>query len=133
MVLTPTYQVFEMYKVHQDATLLPLNLESEAYTLGDAAMPAISATASRDSAGTVHISLSNANPHSAITVTCALRGMEAKKVNGRILSADAMDAHNTFDKPEVVKPVPFNGAHLDGEQLTIHMPAKSIVTLTVEA
>ena len=26
MLLTPTYHVFEMYKVHQDATWLPLDL-----------------------------------------------------------------------------------------------------------
>lgn len=26
MVLTPTYHVFEMYKVHQDATFLPMDL-----------------------------------------------------------------------------------------------------------
>jgi alpha-N-arabinofuranosidase len=133
MLLTPTYHVFEMYKVHQDATLLPLNLESEAYTYDDASMPAISATASRDSAGHVHISLSNADPHTNHTVTCALRGIKAGKINGRILTAEAMDAHNTFDEPEVVQPVTFNGAHLNGEQLTIEMPAKSVVTLTVGA
>ncbi len=133
MVLTPTYHVFEMYKVHQDATLLPLNVESDAYTHGDAAIPAISATASRDSTGRVHISLSNVNPHSTITVTCSLRGIATGTVSGRILSAEAMDAHNTFDEPEAVKPVTFNGAHRDGEQLTIQMPAKSVVTLTVES
>lgn len=133
IILTPTYHVFEMYKVHQDATLLPLNLESEAYTYGEATMPAISATASRDNSGRVHISLSNVNPHAPITVTCTLRGIAANTVNGRILTGDTMDAHNTFDNPEVVKPVTFNGASLDGEQLTIHLPAKSVVTLTVEA
>ena len=26
MVLTPTYYVFKMYKVHQDATYLPIDL-----------------------------------------------------------------------------------------------------------
>ena len=33
MLLTPTYHVFEMYKVHQDATLLPLDLSCEEYSL----------------------------------------------------------------------------------------------------
>ena len=29
MVLTPTYYVFKMYKVHQDATYLPIDLTCE--------------------------------------------------------------------------------------------------------
>jgi alpha-N-arabinofuranosidase len=31
MILTPTYHVFEMWKVHQGATMLPLHLTSENY------------------------------------------------------------------------------------------------------
>ena len=31
MLLTPTYHVFEMYKVHQDATLLPTEVQGEGY------------------------------------------------------------------------------------------------------
>ena len=53
MVLTPTYHVFDMYKVHQNATLLPLTLESDNYAYGDATLPAISATASRDGNGRI--------------------------------------------------------------------------------
>ncbi len=133
MVLTPTYHVFEMYKVHQDATLLPLNLESDDYTFGETTMPAISATASRDAAGIVHISLSNVDPHTDHTVSCTLRGIDVGEVNGRILTADHMDAHNTFDEPEVVQPMTFNGATLDGDQLTIQIPPKSVVTLRIGA
>jgi alpha-N-arabinofuranosidase len=42
-----------------------------------------------------------------------------------------MDAHNTFDEPEVVQPMTFNGAILDGDQLTIQIPPKSVVTLRI--
>ena len=133
MILTPTYHVFDMYKVHQDATLLPLTLASDEYTYGDSAIPAISATASRDSAGRVHISLSNSDPHTDHTVVCSLRGIKANIIAGRILTAVTMDAHNTFDEPDRVQPVDFNGASLDGDQLTIQMPAKSVVTLAIGA
>lgn len=40
MLCTPTYHVFQMYAVHQDATRLPLTLESEDYRLGDETLPA---------------------------------------------------------------------------------------------
>ena len=133
MILTPTYHVFELYKVHQDATLLPLALTSDAYTYGDTAIPAISATASRDSAGRVHVSLSNSDPHTDHTVTCTLRGINVGRMSGRILTAVNMDTHNTFDEPGRVQPALFNGASLDGDQLTIQMPAKSVVTLAIGA
>jgi len=32
MIVTPSYHVFEMYKVHQDATQLPINVDSPTYT-----------------------------------------------------------------------------------------------------
>ena len=60
MVLTPTYHVFEMYKVHQDATYLPLELNCERKIVrDDRIVPMVSATASRDANGFIHISLSN--------------------------------------------------------------------------
>ena len=41
LVLTPTYHVMEMYKVHQDASLVPLELSSNDFVYGDKKVPAI--------------------------------------------------------------------------------------------
>ena len=131
MLLTPTYHVFEMYKVHQDATLLPLDLQTDDYSFGNETMPAVSATASRNGHGQLHLSLSNVDPHAGRTVTCTLRGISATGIIGRVLTADALDAHNTFDEPELIQPAVFNGATLNGDQLTIQLPAKSVVTLEI--
>jgi alpha-N-arabinofuranosidase len=46
MVLTPTYHVFEMYKVHQGATLIPVELNSQQYALAQAGIPSLSASVS---------------------------------------------------------------------------------------
>ena len=51
MVRTPTYWVFDMFQVHQDATSLPVQLQTPEYKLGDESMPAVSASASRDKEG----------------------------------------------------------------------------------
>ena len=48
MVLTPTYYVFEMYKVHQDAALIPVTFKSPEYVLNGKSIPAVTASASRD-------------------------------------------------------------------------------------
>lgn len=132
MLVTPTYHVFEMFKVHQGATSLPLTLATPDYALGDARVPAVSASASRDAAGRIHLSLTNANPHAAITVTTALAGAAARHVTGRILTAAAVTAHNTFAAPDVVKPASFEGAKFADGQLTLTLPAKSVIVLTLE-
>ena len=46
----------------------------------------------QDAAGKVHVSLVNATPGTAITVTATLAGVSAKGVTGRILTAAAMNA-----------------------------------------
>jgi len=137
MIVTPTYHVFEMFKVHQGATSLPFTLTTPDYVVGEAKIPAVSASASRDAAGKIHVSLANANPNTAITVTAALAGVTAKSVSGRILTAPAVNSHNTFAAPDVVKPAQFDGAKLESDklgqiQLTITLPAISVVVLSLE-
>ncbi len=129
LLLTPTYHVFEMYVPHQNATMLPVTVGASSYRLGNDSIPAVSASASRDSAGRIHLSLSNLDPNRGRTVTVELRGARATTVTGRILTATTMQAHNTFARPAVVAPRPFSGARLSGSTLTIEMPSKSVVAL----
>jgi len=129
MILTPTYHVFYMYKVHQDATLLPTALESDDYTFGDESVQALTASASRDENGVVHITLTNLDPNRARTLEVELRGMNASTVSGRVLTAGTMNAHNTFERPNTVRPTDFRGARLSGNTLTVELPAKSVVML----
>jgi alpha-N-arabinofuranosidase len=42
-----------------------------------------------------------------------------------------MNAFNTFESPDTVKPVPFDGATLDGNHLKITLPAMSVIALTL--
>jgi alpha-N-arabinofuranosidase len=129
MILTPTYHVFELYTVHHDALLLPIVLDAGRYAYGDRAMPAVSATASRDASGRIHLTLTNVDPNQARTVNTSVRGQAIRAVSGRILTADRMNAHNTFEQPNVVRPAAFDGARLTGETLTVRLPPKSVVAL----
>lgn len=129
MVLTPTYYAFDMYKVHQGGTALPIEVMSPEYTFDGSSIPEVSATASRDQAGRIHVSLVNTNPHQSITVDCTLMGLSAKSVTGRILTAPAMNSVNTFEAPDTVKLMPFSDVKVNGDRLTVTMPSKSIVTL----
>ncbi len=51
MVLTPSYYVFEMYKVHQNAFQIPLQLKSSEYILNNDTLPAVNCSASIDESG----------------------------------------------------------------------------------
>jgi len=131
MILTPTYHVYDLYKVHQNAVFLPFKLVSEDYKLGKKKIPAISATASRDSSGAIHVSLVNVNPEKNIIVRCALKGVEAKNISGKILTSENMQDHNTFEQPEKIIVKEFSGFKIVGNELHIDMPSKSVVTLEI--
>jgi alpha-L-arabinofuranosidase len=132
MVLTPTYHVFEMYKPWQDATVLPIDIDTPWYAKGKFTMPAVSGSAVKGKDGKVHVGLSNLDPNQSNMVSVKLDGLNAATVSGRILTAPAMNAHNTFDAPETIKPAPFSGAQISGGTLTVTLPPKSVVVLDLQ-
>lgn len=132
MVLTPTYHVFEMYKPWQDATVLPIAIDAPWYGKDRFTMPAVSGSAVRGKDGKVHVGLSNLDPNVANRVTVKLEGLSVGTVSGRVLTAPAINAHNSFDAPETVKPAPFTGARIDGGTLTVALPPKSVVVLDLQ-
>ena len=133
MVRTPTYHVFEMFKVHQDGTALPVEVTTDDYELGGQRMPAISASATRDKEGVVSLSLVNNDPKQPKPIRCQIAGAALKSVSGRVLTAAEMTAHNTFDKPDAVQPAAFDEARLEGENLLVTLPPKSVVVLRLRA
>jgi len=134
MILTPTYQVFKMYNVHQDATLLPENLICEKYTYNKDQIPAISSSASVDKNGKIHVTLSNLNPNKEIKMEINFTGKGLKKINsGTILTAPAFNSINTFEKPGLIAPVAFAGAKkVSDNKVEVSLPSKSVVVLELE-
>lgn len=130
MLLTPTYHVFDMYKVHQDATMLPIEVSSPDYSRLGKKIKAVSATASKDAEGKVHISLVNVDPQQSAEISCDIRGLDKVRfTSGNIITAAGTDSHNTFEKPNEVVLKSFKDASLKGAKLTVKVPAKSMVTI----
>ena len=132
MILTPTYHAFNMYKVHHDAELIDINIESGDYIFGEDKIPQVTATASMDKDGKLHISLCNLSPIKSADIQCELRGKVMDKVAGIILTADAMNDHNTFEDPDKVSLKSFDDASVTEGRLTAVLPAMSLVTLEIE-
>jgi len=74
----------------------------------------VSASASRDAQGRVHVSLVNLDPKAAVAVAATIQGPKLASVTGRVLTADTLDAHNTVDAPNHVQPAAFTGATPSG-------------------
>jgi alpha-N-arabinofuranosidase len=129
ILLTPTYHVFEMYKVHQDATRLPLELTTPDYEFDGRRMPALSVSASRSDESRVNVSVINAHARDTVHLECELPGINAVQVTGRILTSNELDAYNTFDAPERVKPASFDAVSLDRGKLDALIPPRSVVML----
>ena len=124
--------VMEMYNVHQDAALIPIEITSGDYSMGDKKLKAVSASASRDKNGTVHISLTNIDAHNSQDVTIDISSLKAKTVTGRILQSPKLQDHNSFDDPMKIKPVVFKGANISGPNLSLKMPPFSVVVLELK-
>jgi alpha-N-arabinofuranosidase len=131
MLLTPTYHVFDMYQVHHDGTFVPTDLKTDDYVQGAEKIPAVSASASKDAQGRLHVSLVNLDAKAAVSVEAKIEGRKFTAVTGRVLAGDALDAHNTFDAPNRVQPAAFTGATLRDTALQIRLPPRSVVVLTL--
>lgn len=132
MILTPTYHAFDMYKPFQDATSLPTNItRNTTYTYSGVSVPGVSASAARGKDGKIYVSLVNTNPKEAVDVSVNLAGAKVTSAKGSVLTSEAMDAHNTFEKPNLIKPAPFSAQAKDGK-LSVKLPAKSVVVVAAE-
>ncbi len=129
MLLTPTYHVLEMYNVHQDATLIPLEITSKDYVLGSEKLVSVSASASKDKNGVTHISLVNIDAHNEQVITVNVSDAKVNAVSGRVLTSPKIQDHNTFDQPGKVKPAVFKGATVKNNVMTVKLPPCSVVVL----
>jgi alpha-L-arabinofuranosidase len=132
MVLTPTYYVFKMFAVHQDAALLPTELQTNTVVSGKDTIPALSVSASRDPQGHIHISIANLDPTQAQSFACTIQDARAKDVSGEIITADEITAFNDFGKPAEVSIKPFSGAKVQNGMIKATLPPASVVMLTVD-
>jgi alpha-L-arabinofuranosidase len=130
LLLTPTYHVFEMFKDHQDGAFLPIELSTPSEDHDGLPLPQVSASASRNAQGAVTLSLVNTHPHREIPLRAEV-SRSFTSVAGRILTGAALDTHNTFDVPETIAPRPFADFALAGGKLTLTLPARSVLTLTL--
>jgi alpha-N-arabinofuranosidase len=129
MILTPTYHVMNMYKVHQDATLIPLSFDSPLYNFKEESLPALTVSASKDKNGEIHISFTNIDTKNGSTVSIDLTDLKLKNIMGAILSSESLQDHNTFDNPNKIEPKNFKDFKFKKGMLEVMIPPFSVIVL----
>ena len=126
IVKTPTFYVYKMYKVHQNAKMVPMTLTTQ----NNQSVPIISASSSVGSTHKLHISLCNTHATATHTVTISINGPPYSSCTGTIVTGPSYNSYNDFGAAENVNIQSFSGATLNnGNAVTVPMPAHSVVTL----
>jgi alpha-N-arabinofuranosidase len=129
MLLTPTYHVMKMYNVHQDAQLIPIEFNAPSYTFNNKSLPALSASASKDKYGTIHISLVNIDAKKENTIEMDIKELGVQNIKGTILHSPQLQDHNTFEKPNTINPKVFNQFKIINNKLYVTIPPFSVIVL----
>lgn len=118
--------MFDLYRPFQGATPLQTALAAPRYEQDGVALPAIDVSAARGADGATVLALVNLDPRRPARIATNLPG----RATGRLLTAAEMDAHNTFEHPDAVRPVAFAGTLVKG-RLVFDLPPKAIAVVSV--
>lgn len=135
IVLTPTYHVLDMYKNHQDATLLNTTIASKSATNGEIFVPGISASASViEDKNHYTITICNTDMESSKNISLSLAALQGaiKTANATVLQSPEITAFNSFDKPETIKPKALNVQITQNDTVDFSIPAASIASIILE-
>lgn len=107
-VATPNFYVFEMYRAHQNARALPMEIEASdvPFRVGDrdASIFRVAGSASRKGPGQATVTLVHTHATEPIDLELTLRGGMAKSVGQVVLAHETLNAHNTYEQPNEVVP-----------------------------
>jgi alpha-L-arabinofuranosidase len=123
-----------MYKAHMGAKLVPVKGEAGEVRFNQGSetlrLPGLSSSASlREKEMTVTLT----NPSLDAPRTVRLRiagGPRPAEAQARVLTHDAMNAANTFDKPDEVHPTRLE-ANVSGDGVQLTLPKKSVAALRI--
>lgn len=130
-VETPTYFVYDLFQGHQGGKQLEVVNECGSWAeAGEAALEKVSASASLAADGRLTITAVNLSCTEAAQIRLSgVGGSIGGRAKLRLLAADDVHAHNTFEAPDRVRPVEWEADVADGEVVSI--PAGGILALTI--
>jgi alpha-N-arabinofuranosidase len=135
MVLTPTYHVFDLFKVHQENRLVQSMAENETIETPLGSLGRFSESASVDDKGHVYMTIANFHADKSAPVSLRLDGKSYRLGEARVL-AGGMHEKNTFEDKNCVQPGFLDGVatrtETMGTEVTSQLPPCSVAAFTFE-
>lgn len=132
MLLTPTYYIFDMYKVHQDALLLPTTIDAGNYVNENESIPSLNVSASKDENGSVHVSIVNLHSTEKIHTLIDMKNEKKKVVSAKLLTSKLYNDYNTFENPSKVVPLSYEEYKVTKKGVEVQLPPLSVVVLEMK-
>ncbi len=135
-IRTPAYYVFEMYRSHMGAQLVPMMIGAPQFTApvlgGTVKMPGLAGSASlQPGARAVTITLTNASLSDGVSARIRIAGGgRASEARGVVLTHSDMQAGNTFATPNAVAPAPLKPV-VSGDSVSVSIPKQAVVALEI--
>jgi alpha-N-arabinofuranosidase len=111
---------------------LPIKLDVPDYEFDGKKLPAVNVSASKDASGKIHLTIVNIDNHKDIDFKADLGNVNWSTVTGQILTGTNVTNINTFANPNNIKLVAFNDAKKDGSNISVKLPAHSVVSLELK-
>ncbi len=133
-VATPTFHVYTMYRPHQDARAVRFDVQAPEITFGTRSGPEriarLAGSASRGRDGRATLTLAHLHAAEPADVHISLHGGAAGEVRHTVLTHGELNAHNTFERPDVVTPRRTT-LELRGAELRCTLPPASVNLLEI--
>jgi alpha-N-arabinofuranosidase len=132
---TPPYYVFEMYRPHMGARLVPMQVRGDELTVpvqeGTAKMAGLTGSASiREKR--LMVTLTNPSVDSPVTARIRLAGgARASDGRGTALTHSDMRARNTFLNTDEVRPSSL-AVKISGQSLTVEIPRQAVAAVEIQ-
>ncbi len=128
-IKTPTFHVFDLYKGHQDATLIYSHIENE-NTDSETPVPCVSHSASINDEGEILVTLSNCALDREYEIDLSAAFGEIKSASAEMLTGDPHD-HNTFTDTDKVHIASLEVKAENGRAILV-LPACSVAAVKVK-
>lgn len=133
-VCTPNFHVFEMYRPHHGATSVRMEAQAPgvSFKVGDReeSIFRVAGSASKGEGKTVTLTLVHSHASEPLEAEIRLKGAEAASVRKVVLTHEDLNAHNTFDAPDVVAPAA-SATDLKGGAFRVVLDPASVTRLDV--
>ena len=131
MITTPTYHVFRLFAPHRGARLVHSYVQRQNVGEGAFSAPDLSESASMDESGALTLTIANCGDLAGRTVRCTVVDHRPCEISAQLLCGRP-DAHNEFDRPDAVAPMPCETIRQTEDGFMLELPPCAVASIRLK-